>query len=245
MKKFLVVLFLSIFLMSLVSAGSDAILIGKQGDTITLPMECATCSFVKINSIQYPNMSKTYLNMNMTQNDSSFFYTFSDTEQLGVYNYCGYGDVNSVNTTYCYDFTITYLGKQLTIEKAMIYFMFLVLFILIFIGTFIFIGFLPGKNERDEEGRILSISYLKYLRNILYMFEWMLVIAILYMFSNLGFAFLEEELFSQTLFMLFKVCLAITPLIVIVGFIWILVSMFQDKEFQKMLNRGMMPGAQL
>jgi len=73
----------------------------------------------------------------------------------------------------------------------------------------------------------------------------MLVIAILYMFSNLGFAFLEEELFSQTLFMLFKVCLAITPLIVIVGFIWILVSMFQDKEFQKMLNRGMMPGAQL
>jgi len=74
------------------------------------------------------------------------------------------------------------------------------------------------------------------------MFEWMLFTGILYLFSNLGFAFLEEEMFSQTLFMLFKVCFSLTPVIVIVWFIWIIVSMFHDKEFQQMLNRGMLPG---
>ena len=73
------------------------------------------------------------------------------------------------------------------------------------------------------------------------MFEWFLFIGILFMFSNLGFAFLEEELFSQTLFMLFKVCMGISPIIVIVWFVWIIVSMFHDKDFQNMLNRGMFP----
>jgi len=241
MKKFLSVLIISLFLLSFISAGSEVILTGKKGETITLPQECNSCTFVKLSSIQYPNMSKDYINENMTKNESSYYYLFNKTDSLGVYNYCGYGDVDGTNTTYCYDFTVTYLGKQLTTEKAMIYFIFLILFVLIFIGTFIFIGFLPSKNEKDEDGQILSISYLKYFRNVLYMFEWMLFIGILYMFSNLGFAFLEEELFSQTLFMLFKVSFGLTPVIVTVWMIWIIVSMFHDKEFQNMLNRGMFP----
>jgi len=241
MKKFFTLLVLTLFLVSFISAGSEIILTGKQGEIITLPQECNDCTFVKLSSIQYPNMTKDYINEDMTKNESSFYYLFNKTEALGVYNYCGYGDVDGTNTTYCYDFTITYLGKQLTTEKAIIYFIFLILFILIFIGTFIFIGFLPSKNEKDEEGKILSISYLKYFRNVLYMFEWMLFIGITYMFSNLGFAFLEEELFSQALFMIFKICFAITPIIVIVWFIWIIVSMFHDKQFQQMLNRGMFP----
>ena len=242
MKKFLTFFFISLFLLSFISAGSEVILTGKKDASITIPQECATCTFVIINSIQYPNMSKEYVNAEMTKNDSSFYYEFNKTSQLGTYNYCGYGDVSGTNTTYCYDFTVTYLGKQLTTDKAIVYFIFLILFVLIFVGTFIFIGFLPSKNERDEEGRIMSISYLKYFRNVLYMFEWMLFIGILYMFSNLGFAFLEEELFSQALFMLFKVCFGLTPLIVIIWFVWIIASMFHDKDFQQMLNRGMFPG---
>ena len=245
MKKLLSFFLLSLFLLSFISAGSDIFLLGQKSNEITLPMECASCSFVRINSIQFPNMSKIYLNEEMTKNDSSYYYTFNQTEDLGVYNYCGYGDVNSVNTTYCYDFKITYLGKELTTEKAIIYFIFLILFILIFIGTFIFIGFLPGKNESDEEGRILSINYLKYFRNVLYMFEWMLFIGITYLFSNLGFAFLEEELFSKTLFMIFKISFGITPIIVTVWIVWIFVSIFHDKQFQQMLNRGMFPQGNL
>jgi len=245
MKKLLLLTIGIILLLSFVSSSTDVTLVGKKGDTITIPQECATCTFVKLSSIQYPNLSKTYINEDMTKNNASFYYLFSDTEQLGKYNYCGYGDVSGTNTTYCYDFTITYLGKQLTTDKAIIYFIFLLLFVLIFIGTFIFIGFLPSKNDTDEEGRLLSISYLKYFRNVLYLFEWMLFIGITYMFSNLGFAFLEEELFSQTLFVIFQICLGITPLIITVWLIWIFVSMFHDKEFQKMLNRGMMPGGNL
>jgi len=245
MKKLFLLFLCAIILISFVSAATDVTLVGKKGDAIQIPQECTSCTFVIINSIQYPNMSKVYLNTYMNKNDSSFYYQFNNTQQLGTYNYCGYGDVSGTNTTYCYDFTITYLGKQLTTEKAIIYFIFLIVFVLIFIGTFIFIGFLPSRNDRDEEGRLMSISYLKYLRTVLYLFEWMLFIGITYMFSNLGFAFLEEEMFSQTLFMIFKICLGLTPVIITVWFIWMIVSMFHDKEFQNMLNRGMIPGGDL
>jgi len=238
MKKLLLV-FVLLFLCVSINAQQE--LVGKAGDIIQLPQECSSCSYVQISSIQYPNMTREYLNQTMTNNGSSFYYNFNKTSQLGVYNYCGYGDVNGIDTVFCYDFKITYLGKELTTDKAIIYFMFLILLVLIFVGTFIFIGFLPSKNERDEEGKILSISYLKYFRNVLYMFEWMLFISILYLFSNIGFAFLEEQLFSNTIFTLFKICLGLSPVIVVVWFIWIIVSMFHDRQFQQMLNRGVFP----
>lgn len=244
-KQLFFFIFLFFLLINFVSAQEDIKLMGKKGEVMVIPQECSSCSFVRLTSIQYPNSTEIYLDVAMQKNSSSFYYLFNNTQQIGVYNYCGYGDLNSVNTSFCYDFKITQLGYELTTEKAIVYLIFLIIFVLVFLGVFVFIGFLPAKNQVDEQGRILSISYLKYLRNILYVFEWILFIAIVYLFSNLGFAFLEEELFANVLFTLFKISMGITPLIFILWFVWIIVSMYHDKEFQKMLNRGMFPGQQL
>jgi len=96
-----------------------------------------------------------------------------------------------------------------------------------------------------KEGNLMSISYLKYLRNIFYVFEWMLFIAALYISSNLAFAYLNEELFAKILFVLFRITFGVTPIIVIVWMAWIFVSMFHDKELQKLLNRGIFPEGRL
>jgi hypothetical protein len=104
---------------------------------------------------------------------------------------------------------------------------------------------LPRENSRDEEGRILSITYLKYLRPALWFVEWMIFIAVLFLFSNLAFAYLNENLFAQIIFVVFRICLGITPLIVIVWMIWIYVKLFHDKQFQKILNKGMFPQGKL
>jgi len=60
--------------------------------------------------------------------------------------------------------------------------------------------------------------------------------------SNLAFAFLEEEMFANMLFTIFQVSFGAAPVIVIVWIIWIFVTMFHDKQFQSMLNRGFFPG---
>ena len=80
-----------------------------------------------------------------------------------------------------------------------------------------------------------------YLRPALWFFEWMLFITLLFLTSNIAFAYLNEQMFANILFALFKITFGITPLILIVWIIWIFVEMFHDKEFQGMLNRGFFP----
>jgi len=134
---------------------------------------------------------------------------------------------------------VNYSGLELNEGKAILYIGFFGILVLMFIATFFGIGMLPASNERDEEGKLLSISYLKYFRNVLWLVEWMLLIGIVYIASNLSFAYLGEQLMAKTFFMIFHIMFAITPVIVIVWVIWIFVSMFHDKHLQNLLNRGM------
>jgi hypothetical protein len=113
--KLNLVLALIILTLSLTLAVSDTSggnLVGKQGDTIMLPQECASCTYVTVTSIQYPNLTRIYLNAPMTQQGSSYDYEFSDTNLLGEYTYCGVGDVDATDTTFCNDFEITPTGES-------------------------------------------------------------------------------------------------------------------------------------
>lgn len=141
--------------------------------------------------------------------------------------------------------TITSIGEELTQAQSILYVGLLAILIFVFIGVLVGINFLPSSNTKDEEGRILSISYMKYLRNILYMFEWMMFVAILYISSNLAFAYLGGELIAQVFFVLFQITFGLTPLIVTVWVIMIFVNMYHDKKFQQLLNRGFFPQGNL
>jgi len=246
MKKLIFSLLLCIIIFNFVSAEeSGGALIGKQGNCIELPQECASCSYVTLTSIQYPNMSREYIDTTMTKQGTSFNYSFCKTNDLGTYSYCVVGDVDGIETVACKDFEITYLGKILSSAKAMMSMGFLFLLVLIFFLNFVAIGFFPKRNQTDEEGRILSITYLKYFRNVLWMIGYFLFIGIIYIASNLAYGFLDEVLLANTLFMIFKVAFGLAPLVIIVWLIWIFVSMFHDKQFQKMLNRGIFPKGNL
>ena len=140
---------------------------------------------------------------------------------------------------------VTYSGEVITEGQAILSLGFLTLLVLIFIINFVGMGFLPPRNKTDEEGRLLSISYLKYFRNTLWMTGYFLFIGITYIASNLAFAFLSEQLIAKSLFMVFRVSFVLAPVVLIVWIIWIFVTIFHDKQFQSLLNRGIFPGGNL
>ena len=142
-------------------------------------------------------------------------------------------------------FEVTPSGFIFSESQSILYIcLFFVLFSVFMITLFV-IDKLPKYNQQDEEGRILSVSYLKYFRPVLWFLEWMLFVGSLYISSNLAFAYLNEQLFAKVLFTLFKITFGITPIIVIVWMTWIFVNMFHDKQFQQMLNRGIFPEGKL
>jgi len=135
-NKVILISMMSIFLLTLVSSlDSGGILTGKQNNNIQLPQECASCSYVNITSIQYPDMTREFINTEMTKQGTSFNYTFSTTDQLGTYTYCFLGDVDGIDTVGCKDFQITSTGSK----GSMFYIILITALAVIFLLTTLFV----------------------------------------------------------------------------------------------------------
>ncbi len=239
---------MSLFLISFASAESIGTF--QQGKNITLPQLCSTCTSINITSITSPQGLLILPKTQMTKDGSYFTYNISgaNTDKIGVYSVNGIGDDADCSASGCvwsYTFEITPSGKEFSTASSIIQFALLFLMVLIFIGGAVGIGFLPARNIQDEEGKLISISYLKYLRGSLWFVEYILFVAILFMASNLAYAFLSESMFADVLFAIYRIAFGIAPLIVIVWICWIFAKIFQDKKFWGMMQRGIFPQGNL
>ena len=201
--------------------------------------DSTNCTFYMANSY-----GELLLQSNVTYSNG-YWHTFIDKGNFSTSGIFPYGiacEGENLGGEATGAWEVNAVGYGLTTAAAIFDFIGIVILMFIFFITFFGINMLPARNERDEEGKLLSISYLKYFRNVLWMFEWMLIITILFVSSNLTLAFLGTQIVGKVLFMLFHISLAVTPVIVIIWFVWIIVSMFHDKQLQNLLNRGMMGG---
>jgi len=163
----------------------------------------------------------------------------------GIHSYGVKCNSTSLGGTYVSNFEVTPTGEEFSEARAFLYGSLFFVFIFFMVALVFLINSLPASNTKDEEGRILSISYLKYLRPALWFVEWMLFISIMYLSSNIAFAYLGEQLFAKILFTLFRIAFGVTPVIVVVWFVWFFVRIFHDKQLQNMINRGIFPNGKL
>ena len=241
-KNILLIMVIGLFLVSFASAYEPH----KQNTDLYYSFTSNNATQCNVTTANTPNGTIT-INQITTKSGQTFssFIGAGNFTILGTYIFNIVCTDGSQFETGDFGREITYIGKDLAIGESILYIGFLTLMILLFVINFVAIGYLPARNERDEEGRIMSISYLKYFRNVLALVGYFLFIAIFYMSSNLAFAFLQEELFAKTLFMIFRVSFLLAPVVIVVWVIWIFASMFHDKQFQRVLNRGMFPGGRI
>jgi hypothetical protein len=248
MKKYLLFVLLLLFITT-VSAGFgfDKINIGvfKQNDCIELKQTCSSCSYINFTRVSYPNGSRAMSNIESNKEMYNYNYIFCDSTKLGKYIVEGVGDINGTDSVFIYFFDVTSTGKEFNNSKAILYIGLLGIFLFILFSTFFGMGYLPSSNQRDEFGKILSVNYLKYLRLPLWVFSYFLFTAIIFLSSNIAMAYLEEEMFGKLLFAIFSILMALSPIIIIVLVISFFIGFFHDREFQRMLNRGMFPGGNL
>jgi len=244
MKKILLTIMLGMVLISLASATAD---LGtfKQDDCIQLSQYCDDCTYVNLTKVQYPNGTIQTINSAMTKDDVNYNYTFCNTSESGDYFYTVKGDKGGEVTTERIGFKINYIGQELTDAQSTMYIILLVILILVLFGTIYGTNFLPSENTTNPEGNIISISWLKYLRLPLYIFIYFFLAGIIFLSSNLAFAYLGTELFGKLFFALFMILMALSPLIIILTFLSFFIKFYNDKEFKNYLNRGIFPGTEL
>ena len=198
------------------------------------------CTLTTINTPNDTNILNQY--SAISNNDATFSINASNYTHLGTYchNILCTDGVDNVTGQECRE--ITYLGYTLSDSQATLYLGLILIMIGILMVTVWFIGKLPASNVPDEEGRILTITYLKYLRPPLWLISYFLFIGIIFIAENLAFAYLWDEMFGKVLHGIFTVLFSLSPVIVIMLFAWIFVKIVHDKQLMQYINRGMMGG---
>jgi uncharacterized membrane protein YhdT len=135
------------------------------------------------------------------------------------------------------------LGSRLILSTAhgIIYFIKFIIIIFLFLVILFGAFKLPNDNESNEEGQIISIGWLKYLRSTLLFIDWIVFISIFYLISNLSFAYLGEDLFSNFSLKIFQMGILLTLPIIVIWFIWIFVQIAQDKKMKRLISKGIYP----
>jgi hypothetical protein len=201
------------------------------------------CIMIAINS---PNQ-EIFINQSGTRQSQTFNFSIAagNYTELGVYchNIECFDGVETKSGDVCY--TVNYLGKELKQSQSTLYLGLLAIMVFILFATFFGMGFLPHSNIRDEEGRIMQINHLKYLRTPLWLFAYFVFVGIVYISSNIALAFLVEEMIGRILLTIYIILLGLAPVVIIVLMLSFFVKFYHDKEFQKMINRGILPGGHL
>jgi len=244
-NKVLILLFVLVLLIS-VQITSAENLYHERGTTLNFSVTSNNATSCNITNINSPSGLLSIIQEGVrTSQTFSFTIDAKNYSEFGVY--CHNIECIDGNTVISGDkcYTINYFGKELSTSQSIIYLVLLLVLIFILFITFFGMGFLPTSNQKDEFDRILSVNYLKYLRLPLWLFMYFLFIGIVFLSSNIAYAFLSEALFGKILFSIFTILLALSPIIIIIIMISFFVRFFHDKEFQKYLNRGIFPGGDL
>ncbi len=226
-------------MISFASAAQQTLGTFKQGECIQLIQTHGNTSYNNI-SFVYQTNSATLHNISdeMTKVGTFYNYTFCNTSLLGEYIVNGFGDPNGVKTSWIYNFFITGTGFEFTQPRALLSLGLFGLLVLLFVVNVGVIPMLPKDDNMDDEGNLVSINKLKYVRPILWVSAWFLLISILFAGSNLALAYMGTTLLGSILFKIYQVLFALSTPMVVIWFVFIFYNIFQDKKMKEYTERG-------
>lgn len=240
-KKLIFILFLFSFILVVPMVASAPNVVATIGQPFNITTVCqqVPCDNLTI-TVFYPNTSVFVDNQVMVIGDHYASYEITPPV-FGNYDYLIVDNTGAEEVDTFDEFVATSTGVELNTSTSIVYSSMLFLLIFFFLVTLFTITQLPNSNTKDEDGKIMSISYLKYLRSTLWIVEYFLVVAIMFMVSNLGFAYLGETLFAEMFFNIYRIMFALAPVIVLVWMVYFFVKIYNDRQFQRLINRGMFP----
>ena len=177
-KKILIIMFIGIFLISLVSA-----LTFTQNEEVDINIVCinagyCTASAICNASIFDPDNIIILDGVQATQSISLAYFNITlnstQTSKLGEYQVSGFCKDGSVTQIIDFIFIITQTGTILETGESLTYFILAFGVLILFIISFYFMISTPYGNETNEEGAVMKISKLKYVKLGLILLTWVL-----------------------------------------------------------------------
>jgi len=211
----------------------------QVNECVELKQICASCTFVNVSQVLYPNSSVALDNSVMVKDGSVYTKEFCNTSVIGQYIVNGLGDVDGTDTVFAYDFQITPNGFILSTSQGIVY----IVFALMAGGLFIICLWggikIPYKNPRNNEGNIIGINDLKYVKIFLLSISYLLLLFIVGIMRSILANFLFFDNASRLFeWVYWSMLYSLFPIFVVT----IIVFFFQwlgDKKLLDTLQRGL------
>lgn len=122
----------------------------QQNTCIELQASCATCTFMNVTTVIYPNSTQALGNSAMTKIGTQFNKTFCATDAIGVYTYWVVGNPTTGNPSAGVTFEVSPTGKFFTLVEGLFYIV--ILITLISITWFLFMRFSRSETPGARAG---------------------------------------------------------------------------------------------
>lgn len=238
MKNILIIL-LILLILPTINAEVQTLGFVKQNDCISLTQSYYNSTFTNITKIQYPNKTSIIVNYAMTRDSfGNYNYTYCNTSSQGQYIVTTTTDVDGVNINVPYDFIVNQTGTEISTAQSLIYFLALIISFLLLGLSGYFSFSIPFKNSRDDDGRIVSVNKLKYLKMFFIAVTYTIILLIVGITRGITANFLYlngvSEIFTYVYWLMIG---SLFPMIVLLV-IGALIFLVEDKVLNKKIKRG-------
>ena len=232
MNKILLAIVLTLMMVTMASANLGTFKVNSCVEIRTI----LNTTSVNLSSVTYPNGTSSYLNEAMTKSGlSTFNYTYCNTSDSGeyVYDYC-----DLEGNCYVNSFNINQNGSVLTHGKATMYISFILLAIVVLFASIFGAINIPWKNQRNDEGEIISINYLKYLKLFLIVMSYVFLMFLFGLSQSIFNNYMPETGVGSFFRVMYTLMLSGLYPGIVMGFIFSFLVFIEDKKLNRMLERG-------
>lgn len=208
-------------------------------DDVEIFVTCNNCTDVNFTRLMGPNNQTLLSNLVATQDGTYYFYVVDkgNLTQQGLYQYCYDGGNADARETGCNNFLISYTGKDLTLESAIIYISLMGFLSFLFILLLTSISWIPN-HKQDEQGMLVEMSSLAFFKPIVIGGCWIVLMAMLYLSAELGIAYTEGQGLGILLFRGWQILMAMTLIALPLWIIGIVQMWARNKTTQDLIERG-------
>lgn len=238
---FLMAIVLIVGFIDVASAQSQTLGTFLKDGCVELKQTCGNCTYVNLSRVSAPDSTILLSGQKaMTKTDTVYNYTFCSTSQIGEYIVDWKADPNGITTAGNYDFFISLTGMQPSTAQGTIYFFLGLLSLFIFALSLYGSIKIPWKHPRNQQGQIIGINDLKYLKLLLWFFTYLMIIFITFAFRHVGKIANWEVASNWFNFMFWFLIVFLLP-IFIMTLIMGIVSFFDAKKIDRLMLRGFKP----